>query len=233
MVLSLPPPLTLPLRSLSERSLAATRLAGDEVSSAGEEVLLRGFVGRGSGEKLEGLEIVRLHHGVMRGGGATTGEEQDREEQRQLGDERSQVANDGVRRGIIDELLTAIHQDERQEDREGEEHPAHEAVALGGAMEDFGSGGRRGAGHSGGKEQEERDKGKSLSVGPGPGLELGLVENPAQNGGGVSIAVWADVILLTLAPALAPALSSSPYPCIPDPDSFVVPRGHETPAPRL
>ena len=36
----------------------------------------------------------------------------------------------------------------------------------------------------------------------------------------MSIAVWVGVVLLTLALALAPALSSSPYPCIPDPDSF-------------
>ena len=43
------------------------------------EILLRGFVGRGGGEELEGLEIVRFHLGVMRGGGATAGEKEDRE----------------------------------------------------------------------------------------------------------------------------------------------------------
>ena len=81
MVLSLPRPLTLPLRSVSERSLAATRLAGDEIGGAGVEILLGGFVGRSGGEKLEGLEVIGLHHGVVGGGGATTGEKEDREEQ--------------------------------------------------------------------------------------------------------------------------------------------------------
>jgi len=135
----------------SFRLLAAARLAGDEVGGAGEEVLLRGFVGRGGGEELEGLEVIRLHHGVMRGGGTATGEEQDREKQRQLADDGRQVADDGVRRGIIDEFLTAMHQDERQENREDEKHTAHQAVALGGAMEDFRSGSRRGAGHDRGR----------------------------------------------------------------------------------
>ena len=54
--------------------LTATRLAGDEVGGASEEILLRGFVGRGGGEEFKGLEIVRLHHGVMGGGATTTGE---------------------------------------------------------------------------------------------------------------------------------------------------------------
>ena len=36
----------------------------------------------------------------------------------------------------------------------------------------------------------------------------------------MSFAVWVGVVLLPLALALASALSSSPYPCIPDPDSF-------------
>ena len=49
--------------------------------------------------------------------------------------------------GVMDELRAVLSEDDRQNDREGEEHPAHEAVALGGAAEDFGSRGRRGAGH--------------------------------------------------------------------------------------
>ena len=65
-----------------------------------------------------------------------------------MGDDGRQVADDGVRCGIVDELLTAMHEDDGQEDCEGEEHPAHEAVALGSAAKDFGSRGRRGAGHS-------------------------------------------------------------------------------------
>ena len=64
------------------------------------------------------------------------------------------MTDDGVRRGVIDELLTAIHQDDRQEDRENKEHPAHQAVALGSAAKDFGSRGRRGAGHN--REERER-----------------------------------------------------------------------------
>ena len=129
--------------------LAATWLTSDKVGGAGVEILLRGFVGRGRGEELEGLEIVRLHLGVMRSGATATGEEEDGEEQDHLGDDGSQVTDDGVRRGVIDELLTAIHQDDRQENRENKEHPAHQAVALGSAAKDFGSRGRRGAGHSG------------------------------------------------------------------------------------
>ena len=111
------------------------------------EVFLRGFVGRGRGEELEGLEIVRLHHGMMRGGATATGKEEDGKEQGQLGDNGSQVTDDGVRSGVINELLTAVHEDDRQEDRKGEEHPAHEAVALGSAAKDFVSRGRRGTGH--------------------------------------------------------------------------------------
>ena len=45
------------------------------------EILLRGFIGRGRGEELEGLEIVRLHLGVMRSGATATGEEEDGKEQ--------------------------------------------------------------------------------------------------------------------------------------------------------
>jgi len=149
--------LSLPLERQAEyRLLAAARLAGDEIGGAREEVLLRGFVGRGGGEELERLEVVRLHLGVMRGGSATTGEEEDREEQEQLRGERRQVADDAsaagadlARGGIVDELVAAFDENDRQDDREGEEHPAHQAVALGGAAEDFVSGGRRGAGHDG------------------------------------------------------------------------------------
>jgi hypothetical protein len=50
---------------------------------------------------------------------------------------------------IADELSAALHEDDRDDHREGDEHPAHQAVALGGAGEDFGGGGRRGAGHDG------------------------------------------------------------------------------------
>lgn len=151
MVLSLPLPQPLPLRSF--RLLAATRFAGDEVGGTSEDIFLRGLVCRGGGEELEGLEVIRLHHGMMGGGSAAAGEEQDREDQDQLGDEGRQVADDTLgaadvtRRRIMDELLTAVNQDERQKDREGEEHPAHQAIALGGTMKDFGSGGRSGAGH--------------------------------------------------------------------------------------
>ncbi len=59
---------------------ATARLTGDEVGGAGEEIVLGGFVGRGDGEELEGLEIIRLHHGVVGGGSAAAGEEQDRED---------------------------------------------------------------------------------------------------------------------------------------------------------
>ena len=69
-----------------------------------------------------------------------------------MGDNGSQVTDDGVRSGVINELLTAVHEDDRQEDRKGEEHPAHQAVALGSAAKDFGSRGRRGAGHIRGKD---------------------------------------------------------------------------------
>ena len=129
------------------------------------EVLLRGFVGRRGGEELEGLEIVRLHHGVMSGGGAATGEAEDGEDQDKLGDEGGQVTDDALGAadvaggGVMDELLRAVDQDEREENREGEKHPAHEAVALGGAMKDFGSGGRRGAGHSGEKSERPTSTG--------------------------------------------------------------------------
>ena len=64
-----------------------------------------------------------------------------------MGDDGRQVADDGVRCGIVDELLTAMHEDDCQEDCESEEHPTHQAVALGSAAKDFGSRGRRGAGH--------------------------------------------------------------------------------------
>ena len=147
------------------RLLAATRLAGDEVGGAGVEVLLRGFVGRGGGEKLQGLEVVRLHLGMVRGGGPTTGEEEDREDQDQLSDEGRQVTDDALGaadvacRRVLDEFLAAVHQNEREENREGEEHPAHEAVAFGGAAEDFRSGGRRGAGHDGGKSERPNPAG--------------------------------------------------------------------------
>ena len=140
------------------RLLAATRLAGDEVSGTGEDILLGGFFGRGGGEELEGFEIIGLHHGVMRGRGAATSEEEDREEQSQLGDEGRQVTDDALGTAditggrVTDELGAAADQDHRQEDREGEEHPAHQAITLGGAVEDFGSGGRRGAGHDRGKD---------------------------------------------------------------------------------
>ena len=63
------------------RLLAATRLAGDKVGGAGEEILLGRFVGRGGGEELESLEIVRLHLGVMRSGATATGEEENGKEQ--------------------------------------------------------------------------------------------------------------------------------------------------------
>ncbi len=121
------------------------------------ESLLGGFVGRSGGEKLKGLEVIGLHHGVVGGGGATTGEKEDREEQGQLGGKRGQVADDTLGAadvaggGVTDEFSAAFDENNREDDREGEEHPAHEAVALGGAAEDFGSGGRRGAGHDEGR----------------------------------------------------------------------------------
>ena len=113
------------------------------------------FINHYFSEALEGLEVVGLHHGVMGGRGAATGEAEDGEEQDQLGDEGRQVADDALGGadvaggGVMDELLAAVHEDDRQDDREGEEHPAHEAVALGGAAEDFGGRGRSGAGHGG------------------------------------------------------------------------------------
>ena len=134
--------------------LTATWLAGDKVGGAGEEVLLRGFVGRGRGEELEGLEVIRLHHGMVGGRATTSGKEEDREKQGQLGDDGRQVANDGVRREEVDELLTAMHQDDRQEDGESEKQPTHESVTLGSAAEDFGSRGRRGTGH--GRSESEK-----------------------------------------------------------------------------
>ena len=158
-MLSLPLPPTPTPAKLRFALLAATWLTGDEVGGAGEEILLRGFVGRRRGEKLESLEIVRLHLGVMRSGATATGEKEDGKKQGQLGDNGSQVADDGVWSGVINELLTAVHEDDRQEDRKGEEHPAHEAVALGGAAKDFGSRGRRGTGHSRGKSERPASAG--------------------------------------------------------------------------
>jgi len=111
--------LSLPPLTLSVRLLAATRFAGDEVGRAGEEVLLRGFVGRGSGEELEGLEVVRLHLGVVGGGETTASETEDSEEQGKLGDEGSQVADDALGAadvtggGVADELGAATDKDQR------------------------------------------------------------------------------------------------------------------------
>ena len=76
-----------------------------------------------------------------------------------MSDDGSQVADDGVRCGVIDELLTAMHEDDCQEDCESEKHPTHQAVALGSTAEDFGSRGRRGAGHSKGKSERPNSTG--------------------------------------------------------------------------
>ena len=135
--------------------LAATRLTGDEVGGADEKVLLRGFVGRGGGEELEGLEIIRLHLGVVGSRRATTGEEKNGEDKDQLGDEGCQVPDNALGTAdvtcgrVADELGAAANENHRQEGRKNEEHPAHQAVALGSAAKDFGSRGRRGAGHGG------------------------------------------------------------------------------------
>ena len=54
----------------------------------------------------------------------------------------------------MDELLAAVHEDDRQEDGESEKHPTHKSVTLGSAAEDFGSRGRRVTGH--GRSESEK-----------------------------------------------------------------------------
>ena len=155
----------LSLPCLAFALLTATRLAGDEVGGSDEEVLLRGFVGRGGGEELEGLEIIRLHLGVVGSRRATTSEEKNGEDKDQLGDEGCQVPDDALgtadvtRGGVANELGAAANKNHRQKDCENEEHPTHQAIALGRAVEDFESRGRRGAGHSKGKSERPNSTG--------------------------------------------------------------------------
>ena len=140
-------------RTLSVRLLTTTRLAGDDVGGAHVEVLLRGFVGRGGGEELEGLEVIRLHGSVVRSREATTSQADESELQREQRNEAGEMSDnafstaDITRGGVMDECGSGLSQDDRDNHRSDQGATSSPAGTLSGTAKDFGSRGWRGAGH--------------------------------------------------------------------------------------
>ena len=96
---------------------------------------------------------------------AAAGEEERGEEQRELAGEDGDETDDAfggadVAGGrVTDELRTTLGDDDRDHDRKGDEHAAHQAVALGGAAEDFGSRGGSSTGHGANESEQPRSSG--------------------------------------------------------------------------